>query len=260
MEINFTIKKPLVFFDLETTGISVFTDRIVEISVAKLMPDGEFDLKTRRLNPEKPIPAEATAIHGITDADVADKPTFKSISSSLLRYFDNCDLGGFNLQRFDIPLLTEEFKRSGLLFSIEGRKIVDVQTIFHKCEPRTLSAAYKFYCGKDIEKAHSAEGDVLATVEILNSQLKKYENLPKSMEELHAYCNLKEPNWIDGSGRFKWQNNVATVGFGKNEGTPLKDIAVNNPDFLNWMINASFPMDAVAIAKNALKGIFPEKK
>lgn len=256
---DFEIHQPLVFFDLETTGINIQVDRIVELSAARLLPDKKMEVKTRRLNPERPIPAEASAIHGITDADVANEPTFKAIASSLYRLFDNCDLAGYNIQRFDLPLLVEEFRRAGLNFSVEGRNIIDVQTIYHKHEPRTLSAAYKFYCGKDLENAHSAEKDVLATLEVFKGQLRKYGDLPHNIKEIHEYCSLKEPNWIDGTGKFKWHGGAAVVGFGKNEGIPLSDIAVNNPGFLNWMIKASFPTDAVEIAKNALIGKFPEK-
>ena len=253
------LEKPIIFFDLETTGLNIKNDRIVEISAAKIMPDGGMEVKTRRINPERPIPPEATAIHGIKDSDVANKPKFKAISSSLLLFFENCDLSGYNIQNFDLPVLAEEFRRSNLTFSIEGRRIVDVQTIFHKREPRNLGAAYKFFCGKDMVNAHSAEADVRATIEIFEGEFKKYQDLPKTIDELHEFCNNRKPEWIDNSGKFKWQGDTVVVGFGKNEGTPLKEITVNNPDFLRWMINASFPSDATDIAKKALTGKFPEK-
>ncbi len=256
---GFKFERPIVFFDLETTGTNIKTDRIVEISAAKMMPDGSMEVKTKRINPERPIPPEATAIHGIKDSDVANEPKFKAISSSLLKFFEGCELAGYNINNFDIPLLSEEFRRSGLTFSTEGRKVIDVQTIFHKREPRNLSAAYKFFCGKELENAHSAEKDILATIEVFEGQLRKYEDLPKSVDELHTFCSNRRPEWIDTTGKFKWQGDVAIVGFGKNDGTPLRDIAVNNPDFLRWLINGSFPYDAIEIAKNALKGKFPEK-
>lgn len=251
---------PLVCFDLETTGVNIQVDRIVEISVVKLGPGGELEVKTRRVNPERPIPPEATAIHGISDADVAAQPPFKAIASSLLLYLENCDLAGYNVQRFDLPLLTEEFRRAGLDFSLAGRRVVDVQTIFHKREPRTLQAAYRFYCGKDLTNAHSAEADALATLEILQGELDKYPDLPHDLTALAAYSSLREPNWIDDTGKFKWQGEVAIVGFGRNAGQPLRELAANTPGFLSWMINASFPADAVQIARDALAGKFPVRR
>ncbi len=254
------LKRPIVFFDLETTGTNFRIDRIVEISVAKFMPDGKSEVKTRRVNPERPIPADATAVHGITDKDVANEPTFKALASSFYRYLENCDLAGYNIQRFDLPLLAEEFKRSGIEFKTEAVKVIDVQTIFHKLEPRNLAAAYRFYCGKDIQKAHSAEADVLATVEVLAGQFRKYPELPKTIDALHEFCSLKDESWIDATGRFKWKDGAPVVGFGRNDGVPLREIADRNPEFLRWMINGSFPADAVEIAKKALMGVFPEKK
>jgi len=260
INLGIQLQKPLAFFDLETTGTNVFSDRIVEISVVKVFPDGSSEVKTRRLNPEKPIPPEATAIHGIKDEDVKNEPTFKAVSSSLFRYLENCDLAGYNIQRFDIVMLMEEFKRSGLNFSLEGRYVIDAQTIYHKHEPRTLSAAYKYFCGKNLDDAHSAEADTMATLEIFTSQLGRYEDLPRDAESLHQYCNQRDPSWIDAFGKFRWKDGEPTIGFGRNEGIPLKTIAVSNPEFLKWIISANFPADAVEIAKNALKGVFPVKK
>ncbi len=258
---NFELKleRPLAFFDLETTGTNYLHDRIVEMSVVKLMPDNSREIKTRRFNPGKPIPAEASAIHGIYDEDVKNEPQFKAVSSSLLRYLDNCDLAGFNINKFDIPLLSEEFRRAGLEFKTQGRLIIDAQTIYHKLEPRNLSAAYRFYCGRELEGAHGAEADTLAVVDILAKQLEKHPELPRSVKELDEFCSYRDQSWIDSSGKFKWSGDSVIVGFGKNDGIPLKEIAEKNPDFLKWMINARFPDDAVKIAKNALLGIFPKK-
>ncbi len=258
ISLDFEIKRPIVFFDLETTGVNYLQDRIIEISVAKLFPDKTSEIKTRRINPERPIPPETTTIHGIKDEDVKNEPTFKAISSSLFKYLENCDLGGYNILRFDLPLLTEEFKRSNIDFKLKDRAIIDVQTVFHKKEPRTLSAAYNFYCGKSLVNAHSSEADILATIEILNGQLMKYPDLPRDTSGLNDFCNPKDPNWIDDSGKFRWSGNEVVVGFGKNEGITLKNIATNSPDFLKWMINASFPDDAKEIAKKALMGEFPK--
>ncbi len=257
---NLKIPRPIVFFDLESTGTNPQVDRIVEICVAKLMPGGESEIKTRRINPGIPIPAETTEIHGIRDEDVANEPSFSAIAASLNLYFENCDIAGYNVIRFDIPLLCNEFKRAGYNFSIEGRKLIDAQTIFHKMEPRTLSAAYSFFCGKNLEDAHSAEADVLATIAVLDAELEKYSKLPKNIDELHDFCNPSDPKWIDSTGKFKWNdNNEAIVAFGKNKGILLKDIAAQNPNFLSWMARMDFAEDAKKIAKDALAGKFPAK-
>jgi DNA polymerase-3 subunit epsilon len=258
--LDIPLSRPLVCFDLETTGTNIQVDRIVEISVVRLSPGGELEVKTRRINPERPIPPEATAIHGISDADVADQAPFRAVASSLLLYLEGCDLAGYNIQRFDLPLIVEEFKRAGLEFTIGDRRVIDAQTIFHKREPRTLEAAYRFYCGKGLEAAHSAEADARATLEVLQGELKKYPDLPRDIDALAAYSSLREPSWIDDTGKFKWQGDEPVVGFGRNAGAPLRDIAANNPGFLSWMINASFPADAVQIARDALAGKFPARR
>jgi DNA polymerase III subunit epsilon len=258
---NLKLTRPIIFFDLEATGTNPQVDRIVEICVAKLYPGGESEVKTKRINPERSIPSETTEIHGITDEDVANEPTFNAISASLYLYFEDCDLSGYNIIRYDIPLLANEFKRAGLNFSTEGRRIIDAQNIFHKMEPRTLSAAYKFFCGEELVDAHTAEADVLATVAVLDAQLGKYTNLPKDMGELHDFCNPKDPHWIDSTGKFKWgDKNEAIVAFGKNKGLSLSEMASNNPGFLSWIIRMDFPEDAKKIAKDALAGRFPKKK
>jgi len=257
---NFIVKNPIVFFDLETTGTNIQVDRIVEICVAKISSDGSCEVKTRRINPEMHIPAEVSDIHGIYDEDVANEPTFKSVASSLYMYLEGCDLAGYNIKRFDIPLLVEEFKRAGLDFDIENRKLVDMQTIYHKKEPRTLSAAYSFFCGKSLEDAHSAEADVLASIEVLQGELEKYDDLPKTIDELDSFCNQKEPNWIDSTGKFKWIGGVPTVAFSKHAGRTIKEMAEKEPGFFKWMIKASFPKDAVRIARDALEGKFPPNK
>jgi DNA polymerase III subunit epsilon len=256
---NFNLAKPIVFFDLETTGINIQSDRIVEICVAKLSPGGEMEVKTRRINPEKHIPVEVSEIHGIYDEDVKDKPTFKSVASSFYLYLEQCDLAGYNIKRFDIPLLIEEFKRAGLDFDLIGRNLVDMQTIYHKREPRTLAAACKFFCGHELENAHSAEADVIASIDVLKGQMEKYPDLPNNMEELSEYCNQKDPNWIDSTGKFKWSEGVAIVAFSKHAGTPIEELAINEPGFFKWMLKATFQKDATKIAQDALIGKFPEK-
>ena len=197
MQLN--LKNPLVFFDLETTGINIVTDRIVEISYLKVNVDGSEVSKTMRVNPERPIPEEATRVHGISDADVADCPTFKQIARSLANEIEGCDLAGFNSNRFDIPLLVEEFLRAGVDIDLSKRKMIDVQTIFHKKEQRTLSAAYKFYCGLDLDNAHSAEADTRATYEVLKAQLDRYPDLENDMGALAEYSTHNRN--VDFAGR-----------------------------------------------------------
>ena len=264
--------RPIVFFDLETTGTNIQNDRIVEITVVKVMPDGTREVKTRRLNPEMHIPQEASAVHHITDEDVKDAPTFRQISKNLFIYLEGCDLGGYNIVKFDIPMLIREFSRAGLSFSTEGRRVVDAFVIYSRMEPRNLSAAYRFFCGKTMENAHSAEADTLATVEIYEGQLKKYANwkpgdfpesveaFPQTLDEMNEFCKTAMPDAIDANGRFRWRENEAIVAFGRHSGTPLKTLAVENPEFLRWLLKADFPEDVKKIASDALVGKFPVRK
>ena len=262
---------PLVFFDLEATGVNILNDRIVEISVVKIFPDGRREVKTRRINPEMHIPEEASAIHGIYDKDVVNEPTFRAISKNFFIYLEDCDLGGYNITKFDIPMLTREFSRAGLTFTTANRRIIDAYNIFCRMEPRNLSAAYKFFCGKDMKDAHSAEADTLATVEIFEGEIKRYsqmaredypediEKWPETLDEFHTFCNQRMIDSIDPDGRFKWKNGEAVVAFGKNAGTSLRRIAIDNPDFLRWILRSDFSVEVKNIASDALKGIFPEK-
>ncbi len=258
--LNLNLERPLVFFDLETTGVNFQTDRIVEIAVVKVMPDGSRQVKTRRVNPEMPIPPEASAVHGIYDKDVENEPTFKDISKNLYIYLENCDLAGYNLIKFDVPMLVAEFKRVGLDFDVSSRRIIDAFVIFRKMFPRTLTGAYRYYCDKDLEGAHGAEADTLATLEVLAAQVDKYDEVPKDLDALHDFCDETDPDALDSTGKFKWSGNEVVVNFGKNSGTPLRQIAVDNPGFLRWMMRADFADDAKDIAQNAMSGIFPEKK
>ena len=264
-------ERPLVFFDLEATGVNILNDRIVEISVVKIFPDGRREVKTRRINPEMHIPEEASAIHGIYDKDVANEPTFRAISKNFFIYLEDCDLGGYNITKFDIPMLTREFSRAGLTFTTANRRIIDAYNIFCRMEPRNLSAAYKFFCGKDMKDAHSAEADTLATVEIFEGEIKRYsqmaredypediEKWPETLDEFHTFCNQRMIDSIDPDGRFKWKNGEAVVAFGKNAGTSLRRIAIDNPHFLRWILRSDFSVEVKNIASDALKGIFPEK-
>ena len=253
------LQRPIVFFDLETTGVNLNYDRIVEMSVVKIFPDGNREIKTRRINPEMPIPTGASEIHGIYDADVANEPPFKAIARNLYGYLLDSDLGGYNIGKFDVPMLINEFRRAGLEFPMEGRRIIDSYVIFCKQEPRTLTAALSFYCGKNLEGAHGAEADTLASCDVFFGQLERYPDLPADLDALHKICTQRDPSWIDSTGKFKWSGTVPVVGFGKNVGLQLKQVSVENPGFLQWMIKADFAEDAKQIARDALAGRYPEK-
>ncbi len=241
MELN--LKNPIVFFDLETTGTNIVKDRIVEISYLKVFPNGKKEVKTRRLNPEMPIPAEATAVHGITNEDVKDCSTFKQIAKSLADQIEGCDLAGFNSSRFDVPLLVEEFLRANVDIDLTKRKLIDVQVIFHKKEPRTLEAAYRFYCDKTLEDAHSAEADTLATYEVLKAQLEKYPDLENDMEKLAADFAAYNNN-VDFSGRIVLDDNgIEVFNFGKHKGKSVAEVLKREPSFYAWMMDSEFPLN-----------------
>lgn len=235
------LERPLIFFDLETTGIDVANDRIVEISVLKVFPDGSKELKTRRINPEMPIPPASTAVHGITDDDVADCPSFKQIAKNLAAFFQGADLAGYNLLRFDLPLLMEEFMRVSVPIDLDDRRVVDVQVIFHAREPRTLSAAYKYYCGKHLDNAHSAEADTVATYEILLGQLEKYEDLEKDVDALSKLSKGHRKN-VDLMGLLVHdENGEEIINFGKFKGQKAEDVLRTEPSYLSWILGADFP-------------------
>ncbi len=241
MELN--LKNPLVFFDLETTGVDIVHDRIVEISFMKVYPSGKEECKTRRINPEIPIPPESTAVHGITDEDVKDCPTFRAIAKSLAAQIEGCDLAGFNSNRFDIPLLVEEFLRAGVDVDLSKRKFVDVQTIFHKMEQRTLSAAYKFYCNKSLENAHTAEADTIATYEILKAQLDRYPDvLQNDIKFLSEYSSFTKN--VDFAGRVVYdENGKEVINFGKYKGRLVENVLRNDPSYYDWIMNGDFPLN-----------------
>lgn len=241
MKLNLT--NPIVFFDLETTGIDIATDRIVEICLIRVEPNGNRQSMTMRLNPERHIPAEASAIHGIYDADVADCPTFKDKAEELKKVFDGSDLAGFNSNRFDIPLLAEEFIRSGINIDLNTPRRVDVQNIYHKLERRTLVAAYKFYCDKDLENAHSALADTEATLEVLEAQLDHYpEDLQNDIDFLASFSS--RDNFVDFAGRFAYnEKGEEIINFGKHKGRLVKDVLRIEPSYYNWMMQSDFTMN-----------------
>jgi DNA polymerase-3 subunit epsilon len=241
MKLN--LKNPLLFFDIESTGLNVASDRIVEICAIKVLPNGEKEVKTRRLNPTIPISPEAQAVHGISDEDVKDCPTFKQIAKSLAEWMSGCDIAGYNSLKFDIPLLSEEFLRADVDFDFRTRNLVDVQNIFHKLEQRTLVAAYKFYCGKNLEDAHSAEADTLATYEVLEAQLDRYpEQLENDVKFLAKFSTRSK--LADYAGRMIYDDNgVALFNFGKHKGKPVLEVLAKEPSYYSWIINGDFTRD-----------------
>ncbi len=240
MELN--LKNPLLFFDIESTGLNIAKDRIVEICALKVLPNGDQEIKTRRINPTIPISKEASEIHGISDEDVKDCPTFTQVAKSLASWMSGCDIAGYNSLRFDIPLLAEEFLRADVDFDFRKRKLIDVQNIFHKMEKRTLVAAYKFYCQKDLTNAHSAEADTIATYEVLKSQLDKYPELENDMEFLSEF-SAKMRN-VDYAGRIILDDNdVPTISFGKHKGRPVTDVLKKEPSYYDWIMKGDFTLD-----------------
>lgn len=234
------LKRPLATFDLETTGVNVAQDRIVEISIIKLNPEGSEETFTELVNPEIPIPAEAASVHGITNEKVADKPTIKELGPKIIDFIGDADLSGYNCLKFDVPLLMEEFLRNDIDFSMKNRKVVDVQNIFHKMEQRTLVAAYKFYCNGDLTDAHSAEADTRATLEVLKAQVEKYDELDGDVEMLSDFS--KRGNAIDFAGQIvEGENGEPVFNFGKNKGKSVVEVLKTNPGYYGWMMDAQFP-------------------
>jgi DNA polymerase-3 subunit epsilon len=238
---NLKLERPLVFFDLETTGVNIGTDRIVEISILKVHPNGNKESYTWLVNPEIEIPAEATAVHGITNEKVVTEPTFNELAAKVSDLIADCDLAGFNSNRFDIPLLAEELMRAGIDFDMDNRKAVDVQVIYHKKEKRNLSAGYQFYCGKELEGAHSAEADTLATYEILNAQVEMYEDLENTLDALSEYSSHSKRADFAGFILFN-ENKQEIFSFGKYKGRLVEDVLKENPGYNSWIQNADFPL------------------
>lgn len=238
---NLKLEKPIVFFDLETTGINIGTDKIVEISILKVFPNGNKESKTWLVNPEIEIPKNASDIHGITNEKVVTEPTFKELASKVSEMIAGCDLAGFNSNRFDIPLLAEELMRAGIDFDMNDRKAIDVQVIFHKKEQRTLSAGYQFYCGKELEGAHGAEADTNATFEILLAQLDKYDDIGNSVEALSEYSSHTKRADFAGFILFN-EDDQEVFSFGKYKNRTVEEVFKENPGYNNWMQNADFPL------------------
>lgn len=266
MKLN--LKRPLAFFDLEATGINVASDRIVEISILKALPNGDEEIKTLKINPTIPIPLESSLIHGIYDEDIKNAPTFKEVAKDIVDFLADADLAGYNSNKFDIPMLMEEFLRVGIKFDIDNRKFVDVQNIFHQMEQRTLKAAYKFYCGKDIINAHSAEADIKATYEVLLAQIEKYQGanweskkgeisqpVQNDVDALHIFTNLNKP--VDFAGRMVYNDDEQPVfNFGKHKGKTVFQVFDEEPSYYAWMMNGDFPL----YTKNRLEKFWNEHK
>ena len=249
---NLKLVRPLVVFDIESTGVSPRKDRIIELAALKLMPDGEEISKFWLMNPGVPIPPETTAIHGISDEIVKDCPTFADKAEEIFEFFRGCDLSGFNADRFDIPCLEEEFARVGMAFAPSARKHVDVQRIYHKKEPRDLSAAVRFYLGRNHDGAHGAEADTRATLEVLKAQMAKYSDLPATVDEMDEYLVPHDPMNADRAGTLRWKDGELTINFGKKKGESLKKLLLNEPNYLKWILKGDFDTEVRMIIKDLL--------
>lgn len=252
--IALNLTRPLAFFDLETTGVNVASDRIVEISILKISVDGTKEIKTKRINPTIPIPQGASDVHGIYDKDVANEPTFKNLAKSLATFLEDCDLAGYNSNKFDVPILVEEFMRAEVSFDLKNRRLVDVQNIFHQMEPRTLKAAYKFYCGKEIINAHSAEADIIATYDVFMSQLERYDGVEfedkkgtksipvkNDVQALHDFTSMNKNADLAGRIIFN-EKGIEVFNFGKHTGKAVEKVLKDEPSYYSWMMNGDFPL------------------
>lgn len=270
MELN--LRRPLAFFDLETTGVNIATDKVVEIAIVKILPDGTEEVYTKKVNPGIPIPPASSLFHGIYDEDVKDLPTFKELAQEIADFIGDADLAGYNSNKFDVPMLMEEFLAAGVNFSLEGRAFIDVQNIFHQMEQRTLKAAYRFYCDKSLENAHQAEADVRATYEVLKAQLDKYNGIAfedkhgavsypvvNDVEALHTFTNLSKP--VDFAGRLVYdEDGEVAINFGKHKGKKVTDIFDVEPSYYAWMQNGDFPRYTKKVLENIWNAHKTQKK
>jgi DNA polymerase-3 subunit epsilon len=251
------LQRPLAILDLEATGTAPHRDRIVEISVLKIFPDGRKLLRERRINPGVPIPSDASAVHGIYNDDVAHEPDFPQIATGLAELLRDCDLAGFGIVQFDLPLLRAEFERAGVDFDIEGRRILDAKAIYHHKEPRTLAAAHDFYCGEPLADAHCATADTLATYRVLVSQLLRYPDLPHDLAELHRLSNPRQADFVDSEGKLIWRDGEVYFNFGKHRGVPLREAVTIDYEYVRWLTQKDFRPDFKTIIAGALEGKFP---
>ena len=252
------LPRPLAVFDVETTGVDPANDRIVEISILRESPGEPERFLSRRVNPQVPIPTGATQIHGITNADVEGEPPFHQITAEVSDFLYGCDLAGFNVGRFDLPMLEAEFQRAGLTFSREGRCVVDAMTIFHKYERGNLAAAARFYLDRTMPDVHRSETDVRTTLDIIRAQVEQHPDVPSNVEAWHDFCIEDESDWIDPEAKFVWANGAATITFGKHRGRTLQELAGEpEPNYLHWMLSADFSPEVMEIVRAALRGKFP---
>ncbi len=252
-----TLDRPIAFFDLETTGVDPAKDRIVEIAIIKLLPDGSREQYIKRINPEMPIPQASSEIHGIYDTDVKDAPTFKQVAHEIKAFLSNCDLGGYNSNKFDLPAIVEEFLRAGVAIDFKDRKLVDVQQIFYKKEARTLSAAYEFYCNKQLVNAHNAAADVNATIDVLESQLDRYADLGKDVASLHAFSGGDE--LVDYARRIVLKDGKTIFNFGKYKGQNVEDVFKREPQYYDWMMQADFALNTKQVISDILNNMLLKK-
>lgn len=253
-------ERPLAVFDLETTGTDRLTDRIVEIAAVRFAPGGAVATFDRRVNPGVRIPRESTRVHGISDADVAACPPFAALAPELAEFLEGCDLAGYNVRQFDVPVLLREFEIAKVPFPLEGRRIVDMQTIYFKREPRDLAAAVRVFAGREHGGAHAALADAVASAEVLAGQLRRYEDLPRDVGALHELSRPPEGRFVDPDKRFLWRDGEAVFAFGAHRGTRLAEVAEKNPSYLDFMVEGSFPEEAKRIARDAQRGVFPRKE
>ncbi len=261
MNLSLSLQRPFAVFDLETTGVNVTRDRIVEIAIIKLMPDGTEHEYYRRVNPQMPIPQESTAIHGITDEHVKDEPFFSAIADEVAAFIGDADLADYNSNKFDIPVLAEEFLRCNHGFDIRSRKFVDVQNIFHKMEQRTLAAAYQFYCQQTMQNAHNALYDTRVTLDVFKAQLERYETLSRSVHELAEFTRQGNIEWHDFAGRLAVnENGKIMYNFGKHKGKTVEEIHYSEPGYYGWMLDADFPLYTKQLLKEEIERIKAERK
>ena len=255
--LSLKIERPLAVFDIEATGTSPQVDRIIDICIIRLLPNRGRTTHNFRVNPGMPIPAESSQIHGIMDADVANCPIFKDLAPEIMACFVDADLCGYNLVRFDIPMLENEFLRAGITWDVSNSRVVDVQRIYHRKEPRDLSAALSFYANELHLDAHGAQPDVEATIRVLEGQFKRYNDLPTDIAGLDEYCNPRDPSWVDKTGKLRWVDGEVVLNFGKKRGVALKTILDTEPSFAKWMLRSDFPQDVKAILTDAVANKWP---
>ncbi|NQT25502.1 3'-5' exonuclease [candidate division KSB1 bacterium] len=253
------LEKPLVFYDLETTGLDFQNDRIVQFAFIKVHPDGQEEEWEELVNPGIPIPEESAKIHGITDSIVKDKPQFNHFAPLIHDYLKNCDLAGYNAIRFDVPFLQAEMTRCESALNLEKVQFVDPQIIFHKKEPRDLAGAYRFYCKEELVGAHDAMADIRATLNVFKAQISHYDDLPNSVDQLHAFCNEKSDRFVTSDRRFYWRSGEAVLAFGKHKSKSLKWLREKDPNYLFWIMNGEFSEETKEVVRKAINGVFPEK-